>query len=175
MDSLRYPIGSFEAITDPTQEQRSSCIERIPELAVLLKELLAELLPEQLNTPYRPEGWTIRQIVHHMADNDMNAYIRLRRALTEAEPVASSYREDLWAELGDYEREPIEVSLDLMESLHCRLYGLLQHLEEQQYKRKFSTQALGLITVDVAIQRFVWHNHHHTEQIRMFLQRKGWI
>lgn len=175
MDSLRYPIGSFEDLTDATPEQRRTYIERIPEIATQLKEMLAELLPEQLNVPYRPEGWTIRQIVHHMADNDMNAYIRLKRALTELDPVASSYREDLWAELGDYEHVPIEVSLDLMESLHRRLYSLLQHLEEHQYKRKFTTQALGLITVDVAIQRFVWHSSHHTAQIRTFLQRKGWI
>lgn len=174
MDSIRYPIGSFEAITDPTPEQRRSCIERILEIAVQLRKLLIDLRPEQLNVPYRPEGWTIRQIVHHMADNDMNAYIRFKRALTEPEPMASSYREDLWAQLGDYEHVPIEVSINLMESLHRRLYFLLQHLDERQYKRKFSTQALGLITVDVAIQRFVWHNSHHTAQIQSFLQRKGW-
>lgn len=175
MDSIRYPIGRFEAVTESTPEQRHSCMERIPELAVQLKELIGGLRAEQLHVPYRPKGWTILQIVHHMADNDMNAYIRLKRALTEPEPAASSYREDLWAELGDYGHVPIEVSLRLMESLHIRLYVVLQHLNERQYKRKFSTQALGLITVDIAVQRFVWHNSHHIAQIRSFLQRKGWV
>lgn len=174
MDSVRFPIGSFEAIPDPTPELRRSFIERIPKLAKQLRELAGDLLPNQLNVPYRPEGWTVRQIVHHMADNDMNAYIRLKRALTEPEPMASSYREDLWAELGDYEHVPIEVSLQLLESLHHRMYVLLQHLDVDHYKRQFATQALGLINVDIAIQRFVWHNSHHQAQIQSLIQRKGW-
>lgn len=103
----------------------------------------------------------------------MNAFIRLKRALTEDEPVASSYREDLWAELGDYEHVPIEVSIQLLESLHRRMYVLLQHLDAGDFDRRFTTQALGSITIDVAVQRFVWHNRHHIAQIRNFIQRKG--
>lgn len=117
MDDLRYPIGQFEPLLNPTPEQRNRWIEDIAEMPKILRLTVQDLTLEQLLTPYRPGGWTVQQVVHHMADNHMNAFIRFKRALTEDCPTASSYREDLWAELSDY-RTTIEPSLVLLESLH---------------------------------------------------------
>ncbi|WP_409340661.1 YfiT family bacillithiol transferase [Paenibacillus sp. MBLB4367] len=174
MDPFRYPIGQFVGNIDPTSEERNRCIKQIPDLTRSLGEVLTNLDLHQLETPYRPGGWTIRQVVHHMADNDMNAYLRLKRALTEDEPVASSYREDLFAELSDYRDVPVQTSLSLLEALHSRFYILLHRLSPEDFGRKLSTQALGLITVDIAVQRFVWHNRHHISQISALKDRSGW-
>lgn len=174
MDPLRFPLGAFTPIEHPSHEDRARTRTQISELASTLRSMVQRLDHEQLDTPYRQEGWTIRQIVHHLADNDMNAYFRLKRALTEESPLASSYREDLWAEQRDYKELPIENSLILLEKLHQRLSILLQHLEPHQYARPLQTKALGVITIDTALQRFVWHNQHHMAQISALLQRKGW-
>jgi hypothetical protein len=174
MDAIRYPIGMFIPIDNPTNDDRERTSEQIRQLTKSLRSMLMGLDHEQLNTPYRQDGWSVRQIVHHLADNDMNAYSRLKRALTEEEPLAGSYREDLWAELHDYKDLPVENSLLLLETLHQRLLILLQGLEPQHYYRTLRTQLLGVITIDTAIQRFVWHNHHHMAQITSLLQRKGW-
>lgn len=174
MDPLRFPLGSFIPIEHPSHEDRARIRAQISGLASMLRSMIQRLNHEQLDTPYRQEGWTIRQIIHHLADNDMNAYLRLKRALTEEEPMASSYREDLWAEQQDYKQLPIENSLTLLELLHQRLSILIQHLEPHQYMRTLQTQALGVITIDTALQRFVWHNRHHMAQIASLLQRKGW-
>lgn len=155
MDKIRYPIGPFEPIINPSIEDRLYFIDQIPEIAISLRKILKGLKPEQLQVPYRLDGWTIQQIVHHLADNDMNAYLRFKRALTEDEPMSSSYREDLWAELSDYKDVPID----------RRFLILLKGLKPNDFNRKLRTQALGMITIDTALQRFVWHNRHHISQI----------
>jgi uncharacterized damage-inducible protein DinB len=174
MDHLRYPIGHFVPISNPTIEERNYVIDLIPDISKTLKEMTGPLNLEQLQTAYRPDGWTIQQVVHHIADNDMNAYLRFKRALTEDEPLASSYREDSWAELGDYKEAPIETSITLLESLHSRFYILLRNLGPDDFIRTLRTQLLGVITVDTALQRFVWHNQHHMAQIHSLLDRKRW-
>ncbi|MDQ0060845.1 YfiT family bacillithiol transferase [Paenibacillus harenae] len=162
---LRYPIGKFEPVVDVAAEIRAGFVEQIPDIVVSLKRLTASLTPEQLDRPYREGGWSIKQIVHHMADNDMNAYLRFKRALTEDEPLGNSYREDLFAELSDYKDVPVENSIALLEILHKRFRVLLQGMNEEDFHRRLATQALGSITLDIALQRFVWHNRHHTAQI----------
>ncbi|NHN30436.1 YfiT family bacillithiol transferase [Paenibacillus agricola] len=174
MDKLRYPIGHFVANPHLSVEERNHCIEQIPDISKSLKEVLENLDSEQLQIPYRPDGWTTQQVVHHMADNDMNAYLRLKRALTEDDPIASSYREDLFAELNDYRDVPVQTSLTLLEALHSRLFILLHSLSQVDFSRKFTTQALGPITIDIALQRFVWHNRHHIAQIRGLKEDNGW-
>jgi DinB superfamily len=136
MDHIRFPIGQFESIMNLSCEERIKFINQIPEFASTLREILQNLKSEQINIPYRQDGWTIKQIVHHLADNDMNAYIRFKRALTEEEPMGSSYREDLWAELCDYRDVPIENSLVLMETLHSRFLILLNGLKPDDFNRK---------------------------------------
>jgi hypothetical protein len=174
MDHLRYPIGLFVPIMDQSSEGRNKVIDQIPEISKTLGEITRNLNREQLQTSYRPGGWTVQQVVHHMADNDMNAYIRFKRALTEDEFLASSYREDAWAELIDYIDVPINTSIRLIEFLHSRFTILLKKLPLSDYDRTLKTQALGVITLDIALQRFVWHNQHHISQIKSLLDRNGW-
>jgi uncharacterized damage-inducible protein DinB len=173
MDHLRYPIGRFEAVQSPTPEQRSRWIEDISEMPKMVRLTVQNLTMEQLLTEYRPGGWTVRQVVHHMADNDMNAFIRFKRALTEDSPTAGSYREDLWAELSDYET-PIEASIILLESLHSRFAALLYSLRPSDYQRTFTSPTHGEMTLDVAAQRYAWHGRHHIAQIASLKERMGW-
>jgi len=168
-DHLRYPMGHFEPNLNPSVEERRNVIDQIPEISITLRSLVKDITPDQLQIPYRPEGWNVQQIVHHLSDNDMNAYLRFKRALTEEEPLSDSYREDLWAELSDYKNVPIENSITLLEILHSRFLILLNGLNPDDFNRKLRTHALGEITLDTALQRFVWHNQHHISQIRSFL------
>lgn len=174
MDPIRFPLGLFEPVPNLSFEERRSFINQIPEITRTLRALLEHLNEDQLQIPYRPEGWTIKQIVHHLADNDMNAYLRFKRALTEDEPLSDSYREDLWAKLVDYKDVPIETSLILLEALHNRFFTLLNGLNPDDFNRKLRTRLLGTITLDTALQRFVWHNRHHISQIHSLIERKGW-
>lgn len=174
MDKLRYPIGHFVPNPNPSVEKRHNYIKQIPVISKSLRDLLRNLDHDQLQTTYRPGGWTIQQVVHHMADNDMNAYLRFKRTLTEDEPIANSYREDLWAELSDYKDVPIQTSILLLEALHSRLITLLYSLSPDDFNRRLKTQVLGVITIDIALQRFVWHNEHHISQIRSLIDSNGW-
>lgn len=169
-EQRRYPIGRFVPLEEMTPESRHQLIEEIPQLVRELKgaiEAVKAVQADPLNYCYRPGGWTVKQIVHHMADNDMNAYIRFKRALTEETPKASSYREDLWAELADGKEMLIEHSVMLIEVLHSRFYYLLKALRDEQFQRSLVTEVLGNISLDAALQRFIWHNRHHIAHIRL--------
>jgi len=171
MDGLRFPLGQFVAIVQPSPEQRDNWIHDIAEFPRDLRLTVQNLTLAQLHTEYRPGGWTVQQVVHHLADNDMNAFIRFKRALTEDDLIASSYREDLWAELSDYHQTPIEASLVLLEALHNRFVDLLQSLSEADFQRTFTTMLLGEITLHVAAQRYAWHGRHHLAQITALINR----
>ncbi|MDO3676922.1 YfiT family bacillithiol transferase [Paenibacillus ehimensis] len=173
-DILRYPIGQFTPRAVTSEEERNNYTKEIGELVPSLRKIVRDLNEDQLQTPYRSGGWTVRQVVHHMADNDINAYLRLKRGLTEEEPMASSYRPNVWAELNDYKETPIEISLVLLESLHHRLIHVIYGLKPADYNRRFNTEVLGWITVDVAIQRLIWHNKHHTSHIQSLAERMNW-
>ncbi|MDR6716376.1 YfiT family bacillithiol transferase [Paenibacillus amylolyticus] len=173
-ENIRFPIGHFEPSLKFSNEDRIHIIDRIPGITKTLKDITQHLIDDQLCTPYREGGWTITQIVHHLADNDMNAYIRFKRALTEEEPMASSYREDLWVSLHDYWNTPIEESILLMEILHKRFLALLYGLHPDQFRRTLRTEVLGTISLDMAIQRFVWHGQHHIAQIKSCISSQRW-
>lgn len=173
MDSIRYPIGPFVPIEEPTADERQRFKEQIPGIVPALRQMVIHLAPRVLEATYREGGWSIRQIIHHMADNDMNAYLRFKRALTEQEPLGSTYREDRWAELSDYREVPVENSLTLLEALHFRFLVLLRDLPPEDYRRTLRTEALGRLTLDVALQRFVWHSRHHTAQITAILNMEN--
>lgn len=174
MNRLRYPIGPFQSAGTQTAEERKLSVDELCAMAPLLREMIGPLTPDQLDTPYRPGGWSIRQVVHHLADNNMNAYLRFKRGLTEEAPEIPSYREDLWAEQSDYSSEPVETSLLLLENLNRRFANLLSSLEEVQYKRTFVSLMLGTMTLDTALQRYNWHNRHHLAQITSLIERSGW-
>ncbi|MBP2002245.1 hypothetical protein J2Z69_003317 [Paenibacillus shirakamiensis] len=170
MDNLKYPIGPFAGKASLTDEERNALIEELPKLTILLQDTLQSLTEEQLNTPYRKEGWTARQVVHHLADNELNAYFRLKKALTEDEPMAGTYTQGLWADLPDYEFTPVQVSVTFLGALQQRLYVLLSHLEPKDFKRSFRTPAYGTLTIDDALQRMIWHNKHHTAHVQLVVE-----
>lgn len=172
MEQIRFPIGQFQLIEHPTPEDRDRWIQEITDIPRILRLTVQDLTEEQLHIPYRPGGWTVCQVVHHMADNDMNAYIRFKRALTEDNPMASSYREDLWAELSDY-RTPLEPSLVLLESIHSRFVVLLRSLHLSDFQKTFTSPTHGEMSLDVATQRYTWHGRHHIAQISSLKERLG--
>jgi uncharacterized damage-inducible protein DinB len=174
MNDFRYPIGQFEPVEQLTPELLNRWIEDILEISKRLRLTVQDLTLEQLLTQYRPGGWTVQQVIHHIADNDMNAFIRFKRALTEDNLTSSSYREDLWAELGDYQHTPIETSLVLLEALHSRFVDLLRSLQMSDFQRTFTSPILGTMTLSVAAQRYAWHGRHHIAQIASLKERSGW-
>jgi uncharacterized damage-inducible protein DinB len=174
MSSLSYPIGQFTAVQGPTEEQRKQVIESIGEITDKLRNAVDGLGLEQLATPYRPGGWTVQQVVHHLADAEMNAYLRFKRGLTEENPLAATFREDLWAELDDYRDTPIGTSILLLEALHSRFVKLLFKLKPSEFERLVASPTHGEMTLDVAIQRFLWHANHHIAQITSLRERVGW-
>jgi len=174
VDEIRYPIGIFESKNELTVEERNEYINKIPEITQKLRITIKSLTNDQLQVPYREHGWTIQQVIHHMADNDMNAFLRFKRAITEKEPIVTSYGENLWSELGDYKNVSIEVSIQLLEAVHIRFVSVLRDLAPEEFNRKFRTQALGIITLEIALQRFIWHNNHHIAQISSLIERMKW-
>ena len=126
MSDLRYPIGKFHFDGPPTEQQRKKFIDDISQAPANLRAALKGLSDQQLDTPYRPDGWTVRQVAHHVPDSHLNAYVRFKLALTEPEPTIKPYAEDLWAQLPDTQATPVDVSLTLLESLHNRWVRLLR-------------------------------------------------
>jgi len=174
LDPLRYPIGQFRPNEQPTPEQRSGWIDDLSKMPQLIRGTVENLTWEQLQTPYRPGGWTVQQVIHHMADNDMNAYFRFKRGLTEDNPTAGTYREDMWAEMSDYRNVPIEVSLVLLESIYIRFEAIIRSLSASDFARTFVSPTHGMMTLDVALQRFIWHDRHHLAQIASLKEQMGW-
>ncbi|WP_445293348.1 YfiT family bacillithiol transferase [Cohnella sp. 56] len=168
----RYPIGPFIEVREPDEEQRRQLIESIGGIAVRLRQAVEGAGAERLNAPYRPGGWTVRQVVHHLADAGMNAYIRFKRGLTEDRPIAGTFREDLWAELNDYSETPVEVSIMLLEALHVRFAILLTRMQPAEFQRSVTSPTHGAMTLDAALQRYVWHAQHHIAQINSSIYRK---
>ncbi|SFU90216.1 YfiT family bacillithiol transferase [Alicyclobacillus macrosporangiidus] len=174
MEDLRYPIGMYHPVLEISDEDRNQLIREIEIQPATLRAIVEKLTPEQMETPYRPGGWTIRQVVHHLADNNMNAYIRFKRGLTEDTPSSPPYREDLWAELPDYRQIPVGESLILLEVLHRRFSHLLWALHPEDFRCTLAHSTLGVIRLDTALHRFVWHNRHHIAQISGLCERMGW-
>ena len=170
-DDLRYPVGQF---VEDAGASRQGLIDEIAAAPRRLREAVAGLTPEQLDTPYRPGGWTVRQVVHHVPDSHLNSYVRFKLALTEDEPAIRTYHEELWAELPDSRATPIEVSLALLDSLHERWVILLRSLEEAGFKRTFSHPEWGVVTLDKAIGLYAWHGRHHVAHVTSLRERMGW-
>ncbi len=174
LEQLRYPIGEFEKPTEISDALLNLWIDEIASLPTLLKKSVEGLNAEQLELPYRPEGWTLRQTVNHVADSHLNAYCRFKLALTEDTPTIRPYEEQFWAELEDGKNAPIEWSLTLLEMLHKRWVMLLKSMTEEQFERKFvhpaSQQTNSLRTV---AGMYAWHGKHHTAHITELRKRMG--
>ncbi len=171
---LRYPIGPFEFAGPVSDDDRRSLISRIGELPARMRAAVAGLNEQQLDTPYRPEGWTVRQVVHHVPESHLNSYTRFKLALTEDEPTIKPYFEDRWAELADARAAPIELSLDLLESLHRRWVWFLRSLNAKDFERTFRHPELGLVSLDKNVALYAWHGQHHVAQITALRERMGW-
>ena len=174
MEDLRYPIGKFSVEGEITPDRRQDWISQIAAAPSLLRSALGGLSDEQLATPYRPSGWTLRQLAHHMPDSHMNSYVRFRLALTEDEPTIKPYHEDRWAELDDARTAPVAVSLALLDSLHARWVLLLRSLADADWQRTFRHPERGLMTLERNLALYAWHGRHHVAHVTGLRERKGW-
>jgi hypothetical protein len=172
--ALRYPIGGPKRAGSFTAQQRSAAIEGIRQLPRSLRSAVVVLSEEQLETPYRPGGWTVRQLVHHVADSHMNAYIRVRLGLTEDWPTVVPYQENRWAVLEDARAAAVLTSLDLLQALHARWAQLFASLEEQDWKRGYVHPENGRESIEQAAILYDWHGRHHTAHVTQLSARMGW-
>jgi DinB superfamily len=174
MSDLQYPIGRFHFDGSLSEEQKQKCIEDIARAPADLRGAVSGLSEAQLETPYRPGGWTVRQVTHHVPDSHLNAYIRFKLALTENEPTIKPYEQQLWAELADTRSTPIEVSLTMLDSLHDRWVRLLRSIEGDNWRRSFRHPELGLVSLEKNLALYSWHGRHHVAHITGLRDRSGW-
>lgn len=174
LEALRYPIGRFAQPKDTGPERRVAWLAAIRETPARLAETVAGLDDAQLDTPYRPDGWTVRQVVHHLPDSHMNSYVRFRLALTEDVPTIRPYEEARWAELPDARTGPIAWSLDLLAALHQRWVSLLASLDDADYGRRFRHPEIGELTLGENLALYAWHGAHHVAHITRLRDRESW-
>ena len=171
----RYPTGRFSSAKRPlSRDERASRIEAIRSHPAKIRAAVAGLGDEQLDTPYREGGWTVRQVVHHVADSHANAYIRFKLAATEDGPTIRPYQEKLWAELPDARRLPVEASLAILDALHGRWVAFLETLTPDQCRRPLRHPDSGELTVDTMLELYAWHGAHHVAHITGLRERMGW-
>jgi uncharacterized damage-inducible protein DinB len=173
LNDPRYPIGRFNAAEAGTKAARASNLETLRLAPEMLRAAVSGLGDAQLDSPYREGGWTVRQVVHHLADNHVNAYIRFKLALTEEWPTVKTYDEAAWAKLAD-SREPIEASLVIFDALHERWLALLKPLRDEDFQKGFVHPATGSQTLEVSLARYAWHGRHHIAQITSLRACQGW-
>jgi hypothetical protein len=171
---LSYPIGKFEYAGSSTPEQRAQYIGEIEQTPARLRDAIRGLNEQQLNTPYRPAGWTVRQVVHHVPESHMNAYTRFKLGLTEDNPTIKPYNEKRWSETPDVAITPLEVSLALLENLHKRWVNLLRALTAADLERTIMHPELGQVKLDRYLAMYAWHGKHHVAHITSLRQRSGW-
>jgi len=174
MSDLQYPIGKFKYNGAPTEDEKQSLLDDISQTPAKLRAAVQELSDAQLDTPYRPGGWTVRQVVHHVPDSHLNSYIRFKLALTEDDPTIKPYAEDRWAELADTKATPIEVSLTLLDSLHDRWVRLMRSFTAEEWQRTFRHPALGPMTLEKTLALYAWHGKHHVAHITELRKHKSW-
>jgi len=170
----RYPIGRFSRPETITPEDRDYAVEGIALLPERLRIAAEDMHEDQIDEPYREGGWTVRQLIHHIADSHMQAFSRFRFALTQDNPTIKPYDEALWADLHDSRTAPAEWSLELIESLHARWVMLLNHLTPEQWQRTYNHPETGPHTLEQATLLYAWHGRHHTAHITHLRTARGW-
>jgi hypothetical protein len=174
LEALRYPVGKFDASQAFTQATRNAAIDRIAALPAEMRAAVGGLNERQLDTPYRPDGWSVRQVVHHVADSHMNGLTRTKLALTENNPVIKPYDEKAWATLGDM-RLPIDVSLGLIDGIHARWAAVFRSMSDAQFARTMVHPERRItMTLDFQVHDYSWHSSHHLAHITRLRQREGW-
>ena len=171
VDERRYPVGPMprnKTRLDPAS--RTALIEVIGQAPATLRQLVDGLTDAQLDTPYRSGGWTIRQVMHHLPDSHMNAYVRMKLAVTESAPLIKTYDEAAWAELPEARTAPVTISLDLLDALHRRWTAFLTALPGAEFQKPFTHPELGLVSIDEALGMYAWHCRHHTGHVKLALK-----
>ncbi len=174
MTDLRYPIGKFEPPAAITEFHRREWIDNIAQAPEVYRAAVKGLSDQQLDTPYRPEGWTLRQVVHHVADSHLNAYTRFRLALTEDQPIVKPYVEARWAKLEDARTAPVDLSLAIIEPLHKRWILLLRSMTPADFGRTFRHPEMGILSLDTNLGMYAWHSRHHAAHITSLRTRMNW-
>ena len=173
-DDLRYPVGKFHFDPNVTPATRRACFAQVREAPAAMRAAVRGLTTSQFDTPYRPDGWTVRQVVHHVPDSHLNAYCRFKLALTEDNPRIKPYDEAAWAKLADTERTPVETSLALLDSLHQRWVTLLESMKPEEFARTLQHPEAGEMTLDKVLQLYTWHGRHHVAHITSLREREKW-
>jgi len=173
MTDLQYPVGRNTLVAALTPAQRTACIAQIAVASEHLRRAVAGLDERQLDTPYRPEGWTVRQVVHHLPDSHLNAYVRFKLALTEERPTIKPYDQARWAVTPDA-HAPVAVSLALLAALHERWVLLLRGMGPAEFGRSLNHPESGILTLDGMLAMYAWHGRHHTAHITALRERMGW-
>ena len=172
---LRYPVGRFTFPEAATSQQIEGWIADIEATPAALRAAVKGLAAAQIESPYRPGGWTVRQLVHHVADSHMNAYTRFKLALTEGTPTIKPYNEAAWAELEDTRTVPITVSLELIDALHTRWVALLRSLSPEQLRRDLRhPEQNRIMRLDGLLGLYAWHGRHHVAHVTALREREGW-
>jgi hypothetical protein len=174
MEDLRYPVGRFDPEGPLPAGGRSALIASVAAAPSRLRQAVATLSDAQLDTPYRDGGWTVRQVVHHVPESHMNAYIRMKWGLTEDVPLIKTYDENLWAQLPDVRSSEVEPSLTLLEALHKRWVMLLNHMSDVDYKRRIKHPEWGELDLLTLLKQYEWHGRHHVAHITRLRERSGW-
>jgi uncharacterized damage-inducible protein DinB len=174
MSDPRFPVGKFHYDGPPNEEQKHVFLDEIARTPANLRTAVHGLSEAQLDTEYRPGGWSVRQVIHHVPDSHLNSYVRFKLALTEDDPTIKPYAEDRWAELADSKATPVEVSLTLLDSLHDRWVRLLRSLTEEEWKRTFRHPDLGPMTLEKTLALYAWHGKHHVAHITELRKRMSW-
>lgn len=176
LEKLKYPIGKYLRPEEISEEHRSVCIDELEELPIKLEALVKGLNEDQLNTPYRPDGWTVRQVVHHIADSHHHSYTRFKWALTENKALIKAYEEKDWCNLFDARTAPIELSLVYLKALHAKIVYLLRGLSNSDLQKCYThPDDMAEVTVEENICKYAWHGNHHYAHIENLLKREGWI
>jgi hypothetical protein len=171
-DPLRYPIGPFTPKDEISPEERAAFIETIARFPAEVRELVEEMGPEGVDTPYREGGWTVRQVVHHCADSHMQALGRFKMALTEDTPTIKPYHQPGWGELADSREADVETSLDLLDALHERWVILLRSMTDEDFARSFNHPEMGMVGLETNLQLYAWHCRHHLGHVRLVAEGK---
>lgn len=174
LEGLRYPVGRFQPREDLTPADRRALIDEMASLPERLEAAVRGLTPARLDMPYRPGGWTVRQVVHHVPDSHLNGYVRCKLAVTETDPAISVYDEAAWAELPDAREGPVEPSLALLRALHERWVAFYRALEPAELRRAFVHPEHGRVSLEWNLQLYAWHGRHHLAHITSLREREGW-
>jgi len=174
MEDLRYPVGRHQRPQSLTSEQRRTAIDAIAAAPTLLRAAVSGLDDRQFDTPYRPDGWTVRQVVHHVPDSHLNAYTRFKLALTEDTPTIKPYDEAKWAQLEDSRTTPIATSLALLDAVHDRWLRVLRAMSTSDFARTLNHPENGVMNLDQMLALYEWHGRHHVAHVTNLRGRNGW-